>query len=38
MLFRQLFEPLASIYTYSLGCEKTGQTVVVSSVLVAVSP
>lgn len=25
MIFRQLFEPLSSTYTYLLGCEETGQ-------------
>jgi hypothetical protein len=27
MLFRQLFEPLSSTYTYLLGCEETGEAV-----------
>jgi hypothetical protein len=25
MIFRQLFEPLSSTYSYLLGCEETGQ-------------
>ena len=25
MIFRQLFEPLSSTYTYLLGCEETGR-------------
>jgi glyoxylase-like metal-dependent hydrolase (beta-lactamase superfamily II) len=29
MIFRQLFEPLSSTYTYLLGCEETGQAVLV---------
>jgi glyoxylase-like metal-dependent hydrolase (beta-lactamase superfamily II) len=33
MLFRQLFEPLSSTYTYLLGCEETGQAVLVDPVV-----
>lgn len=33
MLFRQLFEPLSSTYTYLLGCERTGQAVLVDPVI-----
>lgn len=33
MLFRQLFEPLSSTYTYLLGCEHTGQAVLVDPVV-----
>ncbi|HEX6362746.1 MAG TPA: MBL fold metallo-hydrolase [Albitalea sp.] len=33
MLFRQLFEPLSSTYTYLLGCEDTGQAVLVDPVV-----
>ena len=29
MIFRQLFEPLSSTYTYRFGCEETGQAVLV---------
>lgn len=36
MLFRQLFEPLSSTYTYLLGCEETGQTVLIDPVMVAI--
>jgi len=35
MIFRQLFEPLSSTYTYLLGCEETGQAVLVDPVIVA---
>ena len=35
MIFRQLFEPLSSTYTYLLGCEETGQTVLIDPVIVA---
>jgi sulfur dioxygenase len=34
MLFRQLFEPLSSTYTYLLGCEVTGQAVLIDPVIV----
>jgi glyoxylase-like metal-dependent hydrolase (beta-lactamase superfamily II) len=33
MLFRQLFEPGASAYTYLLGCEQTGQATLIDPVL-----
>jgi sulfur dioxygenase len=33
MLFRQLFEPLSSTYTYLLGCEATGQAVLIDPVV-----
>lgn len=33
MLFRQLFEPEASAYTYLLGCEQTGQAALIDPVL-----
>ena len=36
MIFRQLFEPLSSTYTYLLGCEKTGQAVLIDPVIVAI--
>lgn len=35
MLFRQLFEPTSSTYTYLLGCEETGQAILVDPVIVA---
>lgn len=33
MLFRQLFEPVSSTYTYLLGCEETGEAVLIDPVL-----
>ena len=33
MLFRQLFEPLSSTYTYLLGCEATGQALLIDPVV-----
>jgi glyoxylase-like metal-dependent hydrolase (beta-lactamase superfamily II) len=33
MIFRQLFEPVSSTYTYLLGCEQTGQAILVDTVL-----
>jgi sulfur dioxygenase len=35
MIFRQLFEPVSSTYTYLLGCENTGQAVLVDPVISA---
>ena len=35
MIFRQLFEPLSSTYTYLLGCEETRQAVLIDPVIVA---
>ena len=35
MIFRQLFEPVSSTYTYLLGCEETGQALLVDPVLPA---
>jgi sulfur dioxygenase len=35
MIFRQLFEPLSSTYTYLLGCETTGRAVLVDPVMPA---
>ena len=35
MIFRQFFEPLSSTYTYLLGCEETGQAVLIDPVIVA---
>ena len=35
MIFRQLFEPLSSTYTYLFGCERTGQAILVDPVLPA---
>lgn len=34
MIFRQLFEPLSSTYTYLLGCQDTGQAILVDPVIV----
>lgn len=36
MIFRQLFEPLSSTYTYLLGCKETGQAILIDPVIVAV--
>lgn len=33
MIFRQLFEPISSTYTYLLGCEETGRAMLVDPVL-----
>lgn len=33
MIFKQLFEPVSSTYTYLLGCEETGQAVLIDAVL-----
>jgi len=33
VLFRQLFEPISSTYTYLLGCEETGQALLIDPVL-----
>lgn len=33
MFFRQLFEPLSSTYTYLLGCEETGEAVLIDPVV-----
>ena len=33
MIFRQLFEPVSSTYTYLLGCEVTGQAVLIDPVV-----
>lgn len=35
MIFRQLFEPLSSTYTYLMGCEETGLAVLIDPVIVA---
>jgi glyoxylase-like metal-dependent hydrolase (beta-lactamase superfamily II) len=35
MIFRQLFEPLSSTYTYLIGCEDTGQAVLIDPVIVS---
>ncbi|MEB0057657.1 MULTISPECIES: MBL fold metallo-hydrolase [unclassified Variovorax] len=34
MIFRQLFEPLSSTYTYLLGCQNTGRAILVDPVIV----
>jgi sulfur dioxygenase len=36
MIFRQLFEPVSSTYTYLLGCEQTGQCVLIDPVMNAI--
>ncbi|HEC46253.1 MAG TPA: MBL fold metallo-hydrolase, partial [Pseudomonas xinjiangensis] len=36
MIFRQLFEPISSTYTYLLGCEETGKAVLIDPVISAV--
>ncbi|GBL44416.1 metallo-beta-lactamase family protein [Sulfuriferula multivorans] len=33
MIFRQLFEPVSSTYTYLLGCEQIGQAILIDPVL-----
>lgn len=33
MIFRQLIEPLSSTYTYVLGCEETGQAILIDPVV-----
>ena len=33
MIFRQLFEPLSSTCTYLLGCEETGQAILIDPVI-----
>jgi len=33
MIFRQLFEPASSTYTYLIGCEETGEAVLIDPVL-----
>lgn len=35
MIFKQLFEPVSSTYTYLLGCEETGQAVLIDPVVSA---
>lgn len=36
MIFRQLFEPLSSTYTYLIGCEETGQALLIDPVINAI--
>ena len=36
MIFHQLFEPLSSTYTYLLGCEETGQAVLIDPVIATI--
>lgn len=33
MIFRQLFEPVSSTYTYLLGCTETGQALLIDPVM-----
>lgn len=35
MIFRQLFEPVSSTYTYLLGCEESGQAILIDPVISA---
>ena len=37
MIFRQLYEPLSSTYTYLLGCQETGQAVLIDPVVPSMS-
>jgi len=36
MIFRQLFEPLSSTYTYLIGCEDTGKAILIDPVISAI--
>jgi len=36
MIFRQLFEPVSSTYTYLLACETTGQAMLIDPVVNAI--
>ncbi|MGD8176661.1 MBL fold metallo-hydrolase [Marinimicrobium sp. ARAG 43.8] len=36
MIFRQLYEPVSSTYTYLIGCEETGQAILVDPVVNAI--
>lgn len=36
MIFRQLFEPISSTYTYLIGCDETGQAILVDPVINAI--
>jgi sulfur dioxygenase len=36
MIFKQLFEPLSSTYTYLVGCEETGQAILIDPVIATV--
>jgi sulfur dioxygenase len=36
MIFRQLFEPISSTYTYLLGYEKTGEAVLIDPVIASI--
>lgn len=36
MIFRQLFEPLSSTYTYLIGCEETGSAILIDPVVNAI--
>jgi sulfur dioxygenase len=35
MIFRQLFEPISSTYTYLLGCQITGQAILIDPAIPA---
>ncbi len=36
MIFKQLFEPLSSTYTYLVGCEETGQAILIDPVIATI--
>lgn len=36
MIFRQLFEPLSSTYTYLIGCEETGKAILIDPVIATI--
>jgi len=36
MIFRQLFEPVSSTYTYLIGCEETGESVLIDPVIATI--
>ncbi len=38
MIFRQLFEPLSSTYTYLIGCEETGKAILIDPVITTYYP
>ena len=38
MIFRQLFEPVSSTYTYLLGCEDSGRAVLIDPVGLPAAP
>jgi sulfur dioxygenase len=36
MIFKQLFEPISSTYTYLVGCEETGQAILIDPVIATI--